>query len=113
MKTLRNQAFSPVLDPVGRNVATKTGSDVRNTNKINGFEHVSYGTALIEVHALLSVDLHEETIRIAKVRRRYFFKALRVSSARFGCASISVRTISTTTGWPSGMSDRCLADSAV
>ena len=46
VKTLENQPFLRLPFPVGRSVSLKTHSDVRNANKIKGFEHVSYGTAL-------------------------------------------------------------------
>ena len=49
MKTLENQPFLRLPFPVGRSVSLKTHSDVRNANKIKGFEHVSYGTALFKI----------------------------------------------------------------
>ena len=57
MKTLRNQAFSPLLGPVGRSVAPKTGSRVKNTNKIKGFEHFSYGMALFRFDCFIVLSV--------------------------------------------------------
>ena len=53
METLRNQALSPLLRPVGRSVAHKAGSPVRSANKFKVFEHVSCGTALFLSHVSL------------------------------------------------------------
>ena len=60
MKTLENQPFLRLPFPVGRSVSLKTHSDVRNANKIKGFEHVSYGTALVTFYENLrnEVKLH-------------------------------------------------------
>ena len=47
MKTVENKGFLPTPNAVGWSVAVKTAADFKNTNKINGFEHVSYGMALL------------------------------------------------------------------
>jgi hypothetical protein len=47
MKTTENQGFLPTPNAMGRSVAVKTPVCFQNTNKINGFVHVFYGTALL------------------------------------------------------------------
>jgi hypothetical protein len=46
MKTVENMGFLPTPNAMGRSVAVKTPTNFHYTNKINGFEHVFYGTAL-------------------------------------------------------------------
>lgn len=46
MKTIENKGFLPTPNTVGQSVAVKTPTAFRIANKINGFEPVSYGTAL-------------------------------------------------------------------
>ena len=47
MKTLGNMAFWRFLHAVGRSVWVKPQAKVTKANKINGFEHDSYGMTLI------------------------------------------------------------------
>ena len=46
MNSVENQGFLTTPDAMGRSVPVKTPSSCQIANKINGFEHVSYGTAL-------------------------------------------------------------------
>ena len=46
MKTIGIKGFLPGPNAMGRSVPAKTPAAFQITNKINGFEHVSYGTAL-------------------------------------------------------------------
>ena len=46
MKTIENQGFLTTPNAVGRSEAVKMPANFKISNKINGFEHVSYGTAL-------------------------------------------------------------------
>lgn len=46
MKTTEYKGFLPCLDAMGWSVPVKTPTAFQIANKINGFEHVSYGTAL-------------------------------------------------------------------
>ena len=46
MKTTENRGFLTTLNAMGRSVAVKTPSNFQIANKINGFKHVSCGTAL-------------------------------------------------------------------
>ena len=46
MKTTENKGFLTTPNPMGRSVAVKTPANFQIANKINGFEHISYGTAL-------------------------------------------------------------------
>ena len=46
MKTIENQGFLPNCNTMGRNVPVKTPAAFKNVNKINGFEHISYGMAV-------------------------------------------------------------------
>ena len=52
MKTLENMGFSQLLHSVGWSVWVKPQAKVTKANKINGFEHDSYGTALKNIQAL-------------------------------------------------------------
>jgi hypothetical protein len=47
MKTIENQGFLTTSGAMGRSGPVKKPSSFRISNKINGFEHISYGTALI------------------------------------------------------------------
>jgi len=47
MKSVKNKGFLATLNAVGRNVPVKTPVTFKISNRINGFEHVFYGTALI------------------------------------------------------------------
>jgi hypothetical protein len=49
MKTIENQGFLTTPNAMGRSVPVKTPTAFQITNKIKGFEHVSYGTALLRV----------------------------------------------------------------
>jgi len=46
MKTFENKGFLPVPNAMGWSVPVKTPAAFQIANKINGFEHISYGTAL-------------------------------------------------------------------
>jgi hypothetical protein len=46
MKTIENKGFLPIPNAMGRSVSVKTPAAFQIANKINGFEHVSYGTAV-------------------------------------------------------------------
>jgi hypothetical protein len=46
MKTAENKGFLTFLNAMGRSVPLKTPIRFQIANKINGFVHVSYGTAL-------------------------------------------------------------------
>jgi hypothetical protein len=46
MKTIENKGFLTDPNAMGRSVAVKTPANYPIANKINGFMHVSYGTAL-------------------------------------------------------------------
>ncbi|MGA3143562.1 MAG: hypothetical protein ABSF10_11165 [Verrucomicrobiota bacterium] len=46
MKTIENQGFLPIPSAMGRSVAVKTQAAFQIINKINGFVHISHGTAL-------------------------------------------------------------------
>jgi len=46
MKTIENQGFLPIPSAMGRSVAVKTQGAFQIINKINGFVHISHGTAL-------------------------------------------------------------------
>jgi hypothetical protein len=46
METIENKGFLTIPNAMGWSVALKTPSGFQNTNKINGFVHVSYGMAL-------------------------------------------------------------------
>lgn len=47
MKTVENKGFLTTQNAMGRSVPVKTPATFQITNEINGFEHVSYGTALM------------------------------------------------------------------
>lgn len=58
MKIIENQGFLTTLGSMGRSVAVKAPSSFQIANKINGFEHIFYGTALknfIKIINLLSL----------------------------------------------------------
>ena len=46
MKTAENQGFLTTPNAMGRSVAVKAPSSFKIARKINGFEHVFYGTGL-------------------------------------------------------------------
>jgi hypothetical protein len=46
VKTIENQGFLTTPSSMGRSVAVKAPTSFQIANKINGFEHISYGTAL-------------------------------------------------------------------
>jgi hypothetical protein len=46
LKTAENKGFLTFLNAMGRSVPLKTPIRFQIANKINGFVHVSYGTAL-------------------------------------------------------------------
>ena len=46
MKTIENQAFLTTPKAMGRSVPVKTPTVFQIINEINGFVHISYGTAL-------------------------------------------------------------------
>ena len=46
MKTIENKGFLPSLNAMGWSVPVKTTTAFQIPNKINGFEHVSYGMVL-------------------------------------------------------------------
>jgi hypothetical protein len=50
MKTIENKGFLPTPNAMGRSVPVKTPVNLQITNKINGFEHIFYGTALKSVY---------------------------------------------------------------
>jgi hypothetical protein len=55
LKTAENKGFLTFLNAMGRSVPLKTPIRFQIANKINGFVHVSYGTALqkkIQIRAL-------------------------------------------------------------
>ena len=55
MKNIENKGFLTTLDAVGRCVPVKTPAALQKANKINGFVHIPYGTAMvIEDAALLN-----------------------------------------------------------
>jgi hypothetical protein len=47
MKIVENKGFLPTPNAMGWSLAVKTPADFQNTNKINDFEHVSYGMVLM------------------------------------------------------------------
>ena len=47
MKTIKKKGFLPTLNAMGRSGLVKTPAAFQIANKINGFEHISYETALI------------------------------------------------------------------
>jgi hypothetical protein len=46
VKTIENKGFLPNPNAMGRSVPVKAPVNLQIVNKINGFEHVSCGTAL-------------------------------------------------------------------
>ncbi len=48
MKTIENKGFFTTSDAMGWSVPVKTPAALQIANKINGFEHISYGTALFD-----------------------------------------------------------------
>jgi hypothetical protein len=46
MKTIDNKGFLPTPHAMGRSVPAKKASPFQIVNKVNGFAHDSYGTAL-------------------------------------------------------------------
>jgi len=46
MKTIENKGFLTTPSAMGRSVAVTSPASFQIANKTNGFEHVSYGTAL-------------------------------------------------------------------
>ena len=46
MKTTENKGFLTSPNAMGRSVAVKLPVAFQKANKINGFEHIFYGTAL-------------------------------------------------------------------
>ena len=46
METIGNQGFLPTLNAMGRSVPVIMPAAFQIANEINGFEHISYGTAL-------------------------------------------------------------------
>lgn len=46
MKTGENKGFLPIPNAMGRSEPVKTPVTFQIANKINGFMHISYGTAL-------------------------------------------------------------------
>jgi hypothetical protein len=50
MKTIENKGFLPVPHAIGQSVPVKTQHTFQIANKINGFEHISYGSALKICH---------------------------------------------------------------
>jgi hypothetical protein len=61
LKTAENKGFLTFLNAMGRSVPQKTPIRFQIANKINGFVHVSYGTAL---------DLFCKLIRLEPPQRR-------------------------------------------
>jgi curli biogenesis system outer membrane secretion channel CsgG len=59
MKTIENKGFLPNPNAMGRSVPFKAPVNLQITNKIKGFEHISYGTALkiFETFSRLSLAL--------------------------------------------------------
>jgi hypothetical protein len=53
MKTIENKGFLTTSDAMGRSMLVKSPSSFTIANKINGFEHISYGMALEMVQELL------------------------------------------------------------
>ena len=51
MKNVENKGFLTTQNAMGRSVPVKTPATFQITNEINGFEHVSYGTALQLLHS--------------------------------------------------------------
>jgi hypothetical protein len=49
LKTAENKGFLTFLNAMGRSVPLKTPIRFQIANKINGFVHVSYGTALEKI----------------------------------------------------------------
>jgi hypothetical protein len=52
MKIVENKGFLPTPNAMGWSLAVKTPADFQNTNKINDFEHVSYGMVLISLNEI-------------------------------------------------------------
>jgi hypothetical protein len=50
MKTIENKSFLPVPHVIGQSVPIKTPHVFQIANKINGFEHISYESALVWFH---------------------------------------------------------------
>ena len=50
MKSVENKEFLPTPNVMGLSVPVKTPAAFQITNKINGFMHVSYGTALTNIN---------------------------------------------------------------
>ena len=48
MKTTENKGFLTSPNAMGRSVAVKLPVAFQKANKINGFEHIFYGTALFQ-----------------------------------------------------------------
>ncbi len=46
MKTIENRGFFTTPTAMGRSVSIKSPARFKIANKFNGFEHISYGTAL-------------------------------------------------------------------
>ena len=55
MKTIGNRGFLRTLNAMGRRVPVNTPPAFTIANKINGFEHVSYGTALNQFYENISI----------------------------------------------------------
>jgi hypothetical protein len=49
MKTIENKGFLATSDAMGRSVPVKAPAAFQIANKINGFVHISYGTALQKI----------------------------------------------------------------
>ncbi len=69
MKTFENKGILTTPNAMGWNVTVKTPADFQNTNKINGFEHVSYGIALkfILKAGLVMLLLHSVVVQGATI----------------------------------------------
>ena len=57
MKTTENKGFLTSPNAMGRSVAVKLPVAFQKANKINGFEHIFYGTALKQVHFVIVTTL--------------------------------------------------------
>ena len=63
MKNIGNQGFLTTPNAMGRSVPVKMPAAFQIANATNGFEHVSYGTALENVLAAVKGMFHERAHR--------------------------------------------------
>jgi len=103
MKTIENQGFLTTLNAMGRSVSVETPAAFQKANKINGFVHISYGTALKPKPKIppprrggIFRPLPEDFAPSACVRRKKRQRAAAVQDAPRGTMMIEQRAASWT-----------------